>query len=134
MIFQFIIFFMIGLSIFLLAGNLFRFQAGLIKKDILDASSTLSTRQISSLAINSIDSCKSCDNVTINYDQKPVVGHSPIYQLSNGVILKIDPESKILQSSMHNIYYSITYDSSDVSSAKTIALTYDKIKNKLVMQ
>ena len=134
LIVQFVIFFTIGLGFFLLAGNLFRFQSDVIKQDILDSSSGLSVSQMSAASIKAVDSCKSCDNVTIKIDQKPIVGYNPVYQLSNGIILKIDPENKQVQSSMHNLYQSISFGSGEASSSKTIALTYDRTKNKLVIK
>jgi len=134
LIVQFVLFFTIGLGFFLLAGNLFRFQSGLIKQDILDSGSSVSISQLSAIAINAINSCKSCDNVTIMVDQKSIAGYNPTYQLSNGIILEIEPENKIVQSSMHNLHHSITSDNTEVSSSKAITLTYDRTKNKLVIK
>ncbi|MBI2005347.1 MAG: hypothetical protein HYS80_01135 [Candidatus Aenigmarchaeota archaeon] len=134
LIIQFVIFFTIGFGFFLLAGNLFKFQSGLVKQDILDASSKLAASQMSASSITAVDSCKSCDNTTIKINSKTIVGYAPTYQLSNGIILKIEPESKLVQSSMHNLYRSISYGSAEVSSSKTIALTYDRTKNNLVIE
>ncbi len=134
LIVQFVIFFTIGLGFFLMAGNLFRFQSDLIKQDILDSGSNLSTSQLSAASIVAVNSCKSCDNVTIKVEQKSIAGYSPVYQLSNGVILEIEPENKLVQSSMHNLYHSITSDAAESSSTKAIALTYDRTKNKLVIR
>ena len=134
LIIQFVLFFTIGLGFFLLAGNLFRFQSNLIKQDILDTGSGLALSQISAISIKAVDSCKSCDNVTIKADLKPIAGYSPTYQLSSGVILEIEPENKLAQSSLHNLDQSLTFDAAKISSAKSIALTYDRTKNKLVMK
>lgn len=134
LIVQFVIFFTIGLGFFLMAGNLFRFQSGLIKQDIFTSGSDLSTSQISAASITAVNSCKSCDSVTIKIEQKSIAGYKPVYQLSNGLILKIEPENKIVQSSMHNLYHSITFDETEASSTKAIALTYDRTKNKLVIR
>jgi len=131
---QFVIFFAIGMAFFLAAGNLFRFQSDLIKQDILNASSTLAVSQLSAISIKAIDSCKSCDNATITIYQRSIAGYNPTYQLSSGIILRIDPEAKIVQSSMHNLHHSITYGSAKVSSAKAIALTYDRTTNNLVIK
>ncbi len=134
LIMQFVLFFTIGFGFFLLAGNLFRFQSGFIKQDIINASSELAINQISAVSFRAINSCKSCDSVTIKFDQKPIADYNPTFQLSNGVILRINPENKVVQSSMHNLYYSINYGASEVSSAKTIDLTYDRTKNNLVIK
>ena len=134
LIIQFTLFFTIGLVFFLLAGNLFRFQSDIIKRDIINSSSSLSLGQISAISIRAVNSCKSCDNTTIKIDQKLIAGYSPVYQLSNGVILKIELENTSVQSSVHNLNYSLTFDNSQVSSARTIALTYDRTKNNLVVK
>lgn len=131
LIIQFVLFFIIGFGFFILAGNLFRFQSDLIRSDIIDSSSNLSVDQLSAVSIRAVNSCKACSNVTIKIDQKSIAGIYPTYQLSNGIILKL--ESKTVQSSMHNVNYSITYDA-DETSSKSIALTYDRTKNKLVIE
>ncbi len=134
LILQFVLFFTIGFTFFLLAGNLFRFQSGLIRQDIIDLGSQLQSSKISALSIQAVTSCKFCDTVKVELQPQIIGGYYPIYQLSNGVVLKIEPANKNLQSSMHNFHYSITYDTNDVSSVKTIALTYDRTNNKLVMR
>lgn len=137
LIVQFVIFFTIGLGFFLLASNLFTFQSGFIKRDFIDAGANLSISQISAVSIRATDSCKSCDNVSVKTDLKSIAGYIPTYKLSdgaiNGITLKIEPENKIAQSSIHNLNHSITADTTEVSSS-TITLTYDKIKNKLVIK
>jgi len=134
LIVQFVLFFTIGLSFFLLAGNLFRFQSDLIKQEILDRGSTLLVKQLSALSIVAVDSCKSCDSVSIKISPKTIAGYSPVYQLSGGVILKIEAENKAVQSTIHNLHHSITFDTKEVSSSKDITLTYDRTKNKLVIK
>lgn len=133
LIIQFVLFFIIGLGFFLLAGNLFRFQSDYIKGDILSIGSEIYTRQMSSFAINAVNICKSCDNVTLKISQGPLAGASPTYQLSQGIVFEIDSENKIVQSTMHNLFYSIAEGSNKVSSSKTITLTYDRTQNKLVI-
>lgn len=133
LIVQFAIFFAIGLGFFLIAGNLFRFQSDLIKQDILDSGTNLSASQMSAASIMAVNSCKSCDNVSIRIDQQGIAGYNPAYQLSNGLVLKIEPENKIVQSPMHNLHHSITFDATEASSTRAIALTYDRTKNKLAI-
>lgn len=134
LIVQFVIFFSIGFGFFLLAGNLFRFQSDLIKKDILDSGSELSIKQVSAVSITANTTCKSCDTVDIMIDQKSIAGYTPTYRLSNGIILTIEPESKIIQSTIHNLCRSTTCDSREVTSSRGITLTYDRTNNKLVIR
>lgn len=134
LIVQFVLFFVIGLGFFLTAGNLFRYQSDLIKNEILASSSNLSVSSLSAASIRAVESCKSCDSVMLKFDQKPIAGYNPTFQLSNGIILKIEPEGKQVQSSMHSLSYSLSFGSGDVSSSKTINLTYDRTKNNLVIK
>lgn len=138
LILQFVIFFTIGMGFFLMAGNLFRFQSDLIKQDIIDSASNLSVSEISASSITIVNSCKSCGNISVKLDQKPIAGNTPTYRLSDGTInaltLEIEPENKMAQSSMHGLNYSVITDTTEVSSSKTITLTYDRTKNNLVMR
>ncbi|MBI1978489.1 MAG: hypothetical protein HYS62_00315 [Candidatus Aenigmarchaeota archaeon] len=134
LIVQFIIFFAIGLGFFLMAGNLFRFQSDLIKQDVIDAGSSLALGEISAASIRAINSCKSCENVSIKVDQRMIAGYNPVYQLSNGAILEIEPEDEVLQSSVHNLNYSVTMNTPKVLASKAIVLTYDRTKNSLVIK
>lgn len=138
LILQFVIFFTIGSGFFLMAGNLFKFQSDLIKQDIIDSVSNLSVSEISASSIIAVNSCKSCGNISVKLDQKPIAGNNPTYRFSNGIInaliLEIEAENKMSQSSMHGLNYSVTSDAIEVSSSKAITLTYDRTKNNLVMR
>lgn len=134
LIVQFVIFFIIGMGFFLLAGNLFRYQSDFIKRDIVDIGSEIYSRKMSAVAIDAVDLCKSCDNVTVKVSQSDIAGINPTYQLSQGLKLELESENKIVQSSMHNLYYSVTEGADKVSSSKTITLTYDRKINNLVIE
>ena len=134
LILQFVMFFIIGLTFFIAVSNIVKFQSTEIRQDILNSGSDLSIKEISAEIINTVNSCKSCDNTTIKFNQKPIAGFGPTYKLSNGIILSVLLQSKSLQSSIHNLYYSITYDTKEVGSSKTLNLTYDKTNNKLVIR
>lgn len=131
---QFIIFFTIGLIFFLAAGNLFRFQSNILKRDILDISSELTSNYISAVAIASINTCKYCDNVSVKVNVNPIVGYYPIFELDKGIVISIEPENKSVSSSIHNLNNSISFTTSKVSSVKPITLTYDRTKNNLVIK
>ncbi len=136
LIMQFTIFFVIGLGFFLLAGNLFKFQSSVIKKRIIDSGADLSVVHFSASAIRAIDSCKTCDNVTLKFSQKPIAGVNPVFQLASGtgVTLMMETEGKTLESTMHNMNYSVSLSGIQVSSSNPIDLTYDRTKNNLVIK
>lgn len=134
LIVQFVLFFIIGLGFFILAGNFFRFQSTVIRQELVNFSSEFSVREVSVFAISAVDSCKSCDNVTLRLEQKSVAGYNPTYQISNVIRLKVEQENVFLNSSLHNLNYSINLENAEVSSSKPIDLMYDRTKNKLVIK
>lgn len=132
LVLQFVIFFMIGLGFFIAVGNIFRFQSGLIRGDIIDSASELSVIRLSAVAVKAVDSCKSCENASIKIDQPEIAGYTPAYKLSAGIMLEIEPEGKTVSSSMHNLYKSVKY-SDDVVLSNRISMTYDRTNNNLVI-
>ena len=135
LIIQFVIFFSIGLTFFILVGNLFRFQSDVIKNDVLNFGSNLATKQMSAAAVYAIDTCKTCDNTTIRTEVKSITNLNPDVSLTTGgVMLSIDAENKQTLSSVHNLYFSVNFVPNKVSSVKPITLTYNKTKNNLVIK
>ncbi|MBI2545266.1 MAG: hypothetical protein HYW22_01545 [Candidatus Aenigmarchaeota archaeon] len=133
-IIQFILFFAIGLTFLTIVGNVFRFQSDIIKSDILDAGSNVTSKYLSAIVIKSVDGCHSCDNISTRIQLNTIAGYNPDVRLNNGILLSIEPENKLYQVSAHNLFNSITYSTSKVLSVKPITLTYDKTKNNLVVQ
>jgi len=134
LIVQFIIFFTIGLVFFLTVGNLFRFQAELIRGDVIEVNSRLTNSYMSALIITTVNSCKSCNITTAKVDIKNIVGLYPSFYFDRGLVLSVDSENKIVRSPMHNLNYSVNMGANQVSSVRTITLTFDRDKNNLVMQ
>lgn len=136
LIVQFVLFFVIGLGFFLLAGNLFRFQSNFIRQDILDFGSELLSKQTSSFIITAINSCKSCDKVSTSFNVKSITGNFPIiaFTANKKLTVSLEEENKLIESSVHNLLYSVNLETNAVSSARSINLTYDKIKNNLVIR
>ncbi len=132
LILQFAVFSIIGISFFFVVGNLLSFQSGSIKRDVIDHASNLTLSQVSAAAIASVSSCKSCEIATIKINQLGIAGYTPTYQLSNGIILEVEPESKAVSTSIHNLYHSVLYDA-DKTSSREISLTYDRTNNKLAI-
>ncbi|MEM5855260.1 MAG: hypothetical protein QW472_02985 [Candidatus Aenigmatarchaeota archaeon] len=128
---QFLIFFMIGFSIFVSLGSFFRYQADILRQEILSSSVNLTSSYISSAVISILDSCKGCDFVSLS-----VV----IYNTSAGYPLLITTQDSKLNIStfgtshlttIHNISKNpITLTGYSVSS-KPIILTFNKSNNNL---
>lgn len=131
---QFLIFFVIGFSFFLSIGIFFRSQANLIKNDILDSGLELETKYISTAAGIATSTCKTCDNVSIRVELRPVIDYRPKIGLGDGIVLSIEPENKVSRSSINNLKHSLNFIPNEVSSVRPITLMYDRTKNNLVIQ
>lgn len=132
LVIQFILFFVIGLSLFLMIGNLFRFHSDVIRSDIEDLGVKLVNSYVSSAIITSVDSCKQCDEVSMQLAIKNIGGYIPVIDLKNG--LNVSTIEKYHFSSIHNLNETLDLQESKVSGTKPITLMYERIKNKLVMK
>ncbi|MBI4010090.1 MAG: hypothetical protein HY361_02770 [Candidatus Aenigmarchaeota archaeon] len=65
---QFLLFFIIGLGLFIAIGGAFRLQADIIREDVAEANRELIASYISSIAVSLTNTCKECDY--INYTIK----------------------------------------------------------------
>ncbi len=133
LIVQFILFFVIGLGIFLSLGNLFKFHSETIRGDVIDYSVKLTNSFISSAIISTVDSCKQCDSISTNMQlEKTIAGFFTEVELKNG--LNISAGGKTFPSSIHNLNETIGIQPSKASSAKVITLTFDRTNNKLMIR
>jgi hypothetical protein len=93
---QFLLFFLIGLSIFLGVGNLFRYQADAFGASVADSYRKLLNSYISSAIIYGFSNCKQCDNVTITLRIKNETAEYfyEVYYTSSGLNIISQPGGK----------------------------------------
>ncbi len=132
LIVQFILFFLIGLTIFLAISQLFKFHSDIIKRDITSSSLKLSNSFISSAVITAVDSCKGCDVVKISTRIGKTAGYYTIAELDDGLITSV-ASGESFSSSIHNLKETIDNLQGKVSSLKPLTLTFDRTNNKLTM-
>lgn len=113
LIFQFVLFFIIGFSLFLMIGNLFRFHSDIIRGDVADLELKLANSYISSIVITSVDSCKGCDEVNMKFTLKDITGTYPIIDFKNG--LNVSIIDKYHFSSLNNLNETLDLEESKVS-------------------
>ena len=132
LIVQFVLFFLIGLTVFLTFGNIFKFRADIFREDVADSTRKLIDSYFSSLVINSFDSCKECDfvNISVRIENKTAEYFHELSLSSDGLEVTSQPEGKSHLSSIHNLNSTLDF-SGNSSSAKTIILTLRKNQNKL---
>ncbi len=133
LVIQFVMFVGIGLAFFLAAANLIRLQSDFIKGDILSAASDLAVEQMSANSIIAVSSCKSCDQVSLRFEVERITDYSPNVGFDADLTLSIEPENKVVRSSMHNLKHSVQLQPSTVSAIRPVILTYEKLKNNLVV-
>jgi len=132
LILQFILFFIIGFSVFLIVGNFFRLQSNIFGSDINDYALKLTNSYISGNAILMFD-CKGCDYSFINFSTKMNTRPDFIFEikmsrrlLNTSLVLT----SKYDISSIHRINESVTFVGK-ASTSKPLTLTINKTKNEL---
>lgn len=130
LVIQFVIFFLIGFSLFLSVGSFFRYQSDLFRNDIISSSLNLSNSYISSNIITAVDSCKQCDYIRLNATiANLTAGYTIEINLKNSG-LNVSIPYKYFNSPVHNLNSSLIL-SGKSSSVQPIILTFNKNQNKL---
>jgi len=133
LIVQFILFFLIGMIIFLAVGNLFKTHSEITRDNIINSSLKLTNSFISSVIITETATCKECDYVLVDLKTgEDIGGYFTEIELENG--LNVSASQQTFYSSIHNIKESVDIIPGKTSSTKTITLTFDRTKNKLMIR
>jgi flagellar basal body-associated protein FliL len=132
LIIQFVLFFLIGLSVFIAFGHIFKLKADTFREDVADSTRKLINSYISSLVINFFDNCKGCDlvNVSIRIENKTAEYVNELYLASSGLNVITQPTGKNYLSTIHNLNSTLSLSGSSAST-KPIILTLTKNQNKL---
>jgi hypothetical protein len=135
LIVQFLLFFLIGLGLFVTIGGAFRLHSDLLREDIAKADRNLVGSYISSLAVSMVNSCKECDSITHTVKlEETTANYVTVLNLSNqGLKVSSEPGEKIIITSLHNIKPPIELIDSSASSTKPIRLTYNREGNSLAI-
>ncbi|GEM_PF-1323960 len=132
LIVQFIIFFLVGLSLFTIIGSFFKFQTDIFREDVANDFRKLSNSYISAIAITLFDTCKMCDNVNISV-KIPTMAADYFHDfevVNNTLKVTSRPGENAITTSLHNLNWTINL-SGGAPSAKIIVLTIEN-KNKLL--
>ena len=133
-IIQYILFFLIGLSMFGIVGNFYKSHAESLREKIASNSREMLSSYISAYAIQSFTNCKSCDsiNVTIVVPNTTAGYYHEFYLLQTGLIVKSIPSEKTYTSTLHNLNQTLNFYGF-CSSTKPIILSLIKNQNKLLV-
>jgi len=133
LIYQFVIFFVMGFGLFVSIGLFFRVQSDTFRADVVNSSLGLTANYFSSAVISAVDTCKQCDfvrfplkieNMTAGYFFE--IG----FDRKKGMNISAVPGDKTLISTVYNLNQSYNMIGK-VASAKPITLTFRRTKNEL---
>ena len=132
LVIQFILFFMIGFSLFASIGYFFKYQSDIFKDDVANFNLKLINSYVSAIALTEVESCKQCDFISITESIKNPRGgnYFEVGMNSAGVNTSVPLALKNITTSMYNLNNS--YRLSGFSSlAEPISITFTKIQNNL---
>lgn len=132
-IMQFVLFFVVGMALFIGIGNFFRMQYDIIRNETSDISIEMTNSYLSSIIVMSSRSCVQCASVESHIKlNDQTAGYYLNFVLNNsGLAVETSPVEKGYISSINNLNYSFDSISGSAPSIQTINLTYDRIQNKL---
>jgi hypothetical protein len=134
LIIQFILFFIIGFTVFVTIGSFFKSQSEAFRSESTEYNLKLANSYFSSFGISLVDACKNCDyaNVLIKIENT-TAGYFFEENLNNqGLSISAPNTDKSFASSVHNLNSSTTFAGKS-SSAKTISLTFNRSQNVLYL-
>jgi len=133
LILQFVMFFIIGFTIFVSVSQFFRLQSDIFKDDVTRESLKLYNTYFSSLALTAANSCKQCDyvNITVKTSNTTAGQFFEISFGSYGVNVTVPLIKRInFVTSAHNLNETYQTDGL-VASSRPITLTFNKTQNKI---
>ena len=132
-IIQFLMFFMIGLAIFLIIAGAFRDKLDFFAEDITGKNREVINNYFSALSVQALVTCKQCDNVNISTRlTNTTAGAITQVGFNNTNLVTISkPGNKEYSSTTHGLLEDLTAATGVVLSSKPIVLSYTKNQNIL---
>ena len=135
LVIQFVLFFIIGFTMFLTIGNFFKFQSDDIRNDVGEFSTQLTSNYITSRIVRLVNSCKECNfgNLSFRIENTSAGYNTLITAGKKWILTDISPISKSTNSSVYNLLLSVDMLKGAVTSAEPVKITYNKTKNQLTL-
>lgn len=132
-IIQFILFFMIGLALFLTIGGVFRGRLDFFAEDIADQNRKTINGYFSGLMVEELVSCKECDNVNLTTKLSNTTAGSFTQVGLNSTYLTTlsQPGAKQFSGKAHNLLAYLSGAGGLATSNRPIVLSYSKNQNIL---
>jgi hypothetical protein len=133
LIIQFILFFLIGFTLFASMGLFFQAQSQIFKNDIINYNLQLINSYMSSIVLTEAVSCKQCDfiNVTVKIQNTTAGNFFEVgMRTLNGLNTTVPQSQKSVTSTIYNLNSSYIL-SGFSASVKPISITFTKSLNNL---
>lgn len=132
LIIQFILFFLIGFTLFGSIGMFFQAQSQIFKNDIITYDLKLINSYVSSIAMTEVVSCKECDfvNITVKIQNTTAGNFFEVGMAPNGVNTTIPQTHQSITTTIYNLKNSYIL-SGFSASIKPISITFTKSLNNL---
>ncbi len=129
---QFVIFFVLSISILGALGYFFKLQSDLFREDVASGHRKLVNSYVSAIAINLLAECKICDYAALSFKLQNMTGgyYTEISFSNNQSSVITQPGGVADKSSLHNLNYTLLFNGFSYS-IKPITLTLEKDKNIL---
>jgi len=130
---QFILFFLIGITLYIGLGNLFRIQSEVVRSDLIGLYLDMIESYVSSVTVSSVEGCTDCDIVEnkIKLDKTYASYFIEVGINDSGIFAETAPKQYGQLSSINNLNQSLNIIEGSAPSIETINLTFDKTQNKL---
>ncbi len=129
---QFMLFFMIGLGLFITIGGIFRFHSDVLREDVAEASRELISSYISSIAISMASNCKDCNFTTYSLKLQSITANyltSLNFSTATGLHVSSEPGGGNASASLHNLNESFVLIG-NAPSSKSIVLKLNNTSRK----
>ena len=132
-IMQFIIFFLVGMTLFVGIGNFFRIQSESLQSELSGRAFELMGNYLASAAVVSVDACKQCGSVENDLRISDTVFGYYLQLSSSGSGLSVAtaPPTQSYNTSVNNLNATVTFVPGLSASIQPINLTYDRNQNTL---
>lgn len=127
-IIQFILFFMIGLALFLTIGGVFRGRIDIFADDIADQNRKLINSYFSSLAVQALVTCKECDgyNVTTRLSNTTAGSYTQVGLNDTNLVTISQPGGRRYDGSAHGLLMQLEGAGGLATTSRPIILSYSK--------
>jgi hypothetical protein len=131
LVFQFILFFLLGLAIFIAVGNIFKLQLDVLATDIIAQSLGLVNSFLNSAIIYSFAGCKDCKvNLTLPLQEKITNYYYKVNFTNYGINISAFDRPEYFFSSYHNLNYTVKFEG-EIFSTKSVILIFNGTNYKL---